>query len=109
MAIFNSWHSPFLNVPYSPFQKNETLESWHNWLLNNWKEPKTLPQSFKLFKGFLNIIEVLYIYQFPKIGDLMSCVSKDIQKQCHIQTQNDSGQPLWVPKNDQERIFFIIF
>ena len=39
----------------------------------------------------------------------MSCVSKDIQKQCRIQTQNDSGQPLLVPKNDQERIFFIIF
>ena len=33
----------------------------------------------------------------------MSCVSKDIQKQCHIQTQN-SGQPLWVPTNiPQER------
>ena len=26
-AIFNSWYLPFLNVPYSPFQKNETLES----------------------------------------------------------------------------------
>ena len=27
LAIFNSWYLPFLNVPYSPFQKNETLES----------------------------------------------------------------------------------
>ena len=36
MAIFNSWHVPFINVPYSPFQKNETLESWHNWLFSNW-------------------------------------------------------------------------
>ena len=35
MAIFNSWHVPFINVPYSPFQKNETLESWHNWLFSN--------------------------------------------------------------------------
>ena len=47
MAIFNSWHLPFLIVPYSPFQKDETLESWHNWLLSNlsrllnWKEPGT--------------------------------------------------------------------
>ena len=47
LAIFNSWHLPFLIVPYSPFQKNETLESWHNWLLSNlsrllnWKEPGT--------------------------------------------------------------------
>ena len=73
------------------------------------KEPKTFPQSFKLFQGFLNIIAVLYIYQFPKFGDLMSCASKDIQNQCRIQTQNDPGQPLWVPKNDQERIFLIIF
>ena len=73
------------------------------------KEHKTLPQSLKLFKGFLNNFAVLYIYQFPKFGDLMGCVSKDIQKQCHIQTQKDSGQPLWTPKNDQKSIFFIIF
>ena len=31
-----SWILPFLIDPYWPFQKNETLESWHNWLLNNW-------------------------------------------------------------------------
>ena len=36
LVIFNSLHLPFLNVPYSPFQKTETLESWHNWLLSNW-------------------------------------------------------------------------
>ena len=29
LAIFNGWHIPFLIVLYSPFQKNETLESWH--------------------------------------------------------------------------------
>ena len=27
---------PFLNAPYLSFQKNETLESQHNCLLNNW-------------------------------------------------------------------------
>ena len=31
LAIFNGWH-----VLYSPFQKNETLKSWHIWLLSNW-------------------------------------------------------------------------
>ena len=25
-----------LIIPYSPFQKSETLESWQNWLLSNW-------------------------------------------------------------------------
>ena len=40
-------------------------------------------------------------------------VLKDIQKR-RIHTENDSGQPLWAPqkmfpKNDQERIFFIVF
>ena len=35
LAIFNDWHIPFLIVLYSPFQKNKTLESWHNWLLSN--------------------------------------------------------------------------
>ena len=36
-AIFTGWHITFLIVLYSPFQKkNETLESWHIWLLSNW-------------------------------------------------------------------------
>ena len=49
LAIFNSCRLPFWIVPYSPFQKNETLESLHNWLWNNWgqllnwKEPGTYP------------------------------------------------------------------
>ena len=36
LAIFNVWHIPFLIVLYSPFKKNEILESWHIWLLSNW-------------------------------------------------------------------------
>ena len=36
LAIFNGWHILFLIVLYSPFQKYETLESWHIWLLSNW-------------------------------------------------------------------------
>ena len=35
LAIFNNWHLPFLIVFYSSFQKNETLESWHDLLLSN--------------------------------------------------------------------------
>ena len=34
--FFNSWHLQFLIVPYSSFQKCETLESWHKCLLSNW-------------------------------------------------------------------------
>ena len=36
LAIFNGWHIPFLIVLYSALQKNETLESWHIWLLSYW-------------------------------------------------------------------------
>ena len=36
LVIFYGWHIPFLIALYSPFQKNETLESWHIWLLSNW-------------------------------------------------------------------------
>ena len=36
LAIFNGWHIPILIVLYSSFQKNETLKSWHIWLLSNW-------------------------------------------------------------------------
>ena len=86
MSIFNGWHLPFLIFPYLPFQKNETLESWHNWLLSNWsrllnwKRPGTQSHSFKLFKRFLRIVALVYIYQLTKFGDLMSCDSKYIFK-----------------------------
>ena len=36
LDIFNGWHMPFSIVLYPPFQKNETLQSWHIWLLSNW-------------------------------------------------------------------------
>ena len=36
LVIFNSWHLPFLIVPYSPFQKHETLEFWHKSLVSSW-------------------------------------------------------------------------
>ena len=35
LTIFNGLHIPFLIVLYSPFEKDETLESWHIWLLSN--------------------------------------------------------------------------
>ena len=35
-GYFNSWHLPFLIVPYSPFQKHETLEFWHKSLVSSW-------------------------------------------------------------------------
>ena len=36
LSIFSNGNLLFSILPYSPFQKNETLETWHNWLLNNW-------------------------------------------------------------------------
>ena len=36
LAIFSGSHIPFLIVLYSLFQKYETLESLHIWLLSNW-------------------------------------------------------------------------
>ena len=83
-TIFNGWHIPFLIVLYSPLQKNETLESWHIWLLSNWgrllnwKGPGIW--SPKLFKRLLKIIVLAYIYQLAKFGDFMICGSKDIFK-----------------------------
>ena len=54
--IFNSWHLPILVVPYSPFQKDETLEFW------------------------LKIITFAYIYLSAKFGDSMGYGSKDVFK-----------------------------
>ena len=65
---------------------NETLESWHIWLLSNWarllnwKGPGIKPQSPKLFKRLLKITVLAYIYQLAKFGDFMICGSKDIFK-----------------------------
>ena len=79
-----------LILPYLPFQKNETLETWHNWLLSiwsrllNWKGPGTHPQSSKSFKIFQKNIALACIYQLTKFGGLMSCGSKDIFKNCTL-------------------------
>ena len=86
MSIFDSWYLPFLILPYSPFQKNETLKTWHNWLLSNWsrllnwKGPGTKLQSSKSLKGFQKNIAVAYTQKLTTFGWLMSCDSKDIFK-----------------------------
>ena len=36
LSVFSSWYLSLLILPYSPFQKTETLETWRNWLLSNW-------------------------------------------------------------------------
>ena len=50
------------NCPlYQPFQKNETMKSWHNWSLSNWskslneKGSGAQPQSSKWLKRYMKI------------------------------------------------------
>ena len=89
LDIFNVWHLPFLIVPYVFFQKNKTLESWHNWLLSNWSKllnwngTRNSPQSSK---NYLKFFSFAYICQLDKLGDLINWRSKDILKNapCHI-------------------------
>ena len=45
-----------------------------------WKGPVTYHQSSILFKTFLKIIALVYIYQLAKFGHLTSCGSKAIFK-----------------------------
>ena len=70
VVIFNSWHLPFLIVVFSHFQKNETLDSWHGWLLSNlsrllnWKGSWTSPSSpnrSKIPENYLLFIPCLYL------------------------------------------------
>ena len=67
LAIFNSWYLSFLIVPYSPFQKNETMESWHKWLLSNWsrllkwKGPVTYPSPSNVQKNAENFWPCLFL------------------------------------------------
>ena len=54
------------------------MNNWNRLL--NWKGPGTYSQSSKLFKRFLKIVTLVYIYQLAKFGYLMSCGLKDISK-----------------------------
>ena len=64
---------PFLNVLYLPFQKNETPESWHNWLLSNWsrmlswKRPEIVPNCSKVL-----YVQKIYLKMHP-----LSCTNTD--------------------------------
>ena len=44
------------------------------------KSTSNLAQSSKLFKRYLKIIVLAYIYQLAKFGDLISCGSRDMFK-----------------------------
>ena len=63
----DSWHSPFLIAHYSPFQKGETLESWHKLLLSNWsrllieKDLELSPSSPNGLKDSKNYCPWLYL------------------------------------------------
>ena len=67
----------------------QKMKHWNldiNWLLStwrrllNWKGPGPYARSSKLFKRFLKIFALVYIYELAKYVDLMSCGSKDVFK-----------------------------
>ena len=66
-----------------------------------------------MLKWFLNIIAVVYIYQFPKFRDLMTMFQKTLKNSVTSRPKMIAiihmGAQKMSPKNNQERIFFIIF
>ena len=48
------------------------------------KDLEHSPKTFRLFKRFLKIIVLAYIYQLVKSDDLMSCGSKDVFKNHNV-------------------------
>ena len=58
------------------------MSNWSRLLI--WIGPGTEPQSSKLFKRFLKIIALVYIYQLTKFGSLMICGSKYIFEKCTV-------------------------
>ena len=67
-------------------KKNETLESWHNWLLSNWRRLLKLQRTWNLVL-VLQIVQKIPKGYWPclylsvgKVWWLMSCGSKDIFK-----------------------------
>ena len=65
--IFNSWHLLFLIVPYSHFQKNETQESWHNWLLSNWSRLELSPSPRNCSKDSWKLLPLLIYINWPRL------------------------------------------
>ena len=94
LAIFNRWNLQFLNVPYSPFQKNETLESWHNWLLSNWdrllnwKRPGTSPSPPNYSKDYWKLLPLLTSISWPSLVTAWVVVQKVYSKMYLVSCTN---------------------
>ena len=56
--------------------------------LTKWKWTWKWTQSSRLFKRFLKIIALVYIYQLAKFCDLTSCSSTDIFKNARVTCTN---------------------
>ena len=73
MPTFNGWNLPFLIVPYSPFQKSETLKSWYNWLFSNWgrllnwKGPEPSPSPLNCSKYCWKLLSFLISISWPSL------------------------------------------
>ena len=81
-------------VPYSLFQKNEALESWHDWLLSNWssllnwKGPGTKPQSSNCSKSFRKILLLLTSISWPGLVGYWVVVQKIYLKMYPVSCTN---------------------
>ena len=104
LAIFYSWYLPFWIVPYSPFRKNETLKSWHNWLLKTtWNLASVLQIVRK--NWFMKIVPLTYIHQLAEFGDLIICSSKDIFKNALCLIYLYSSWRHWFGKSRDRQIW----
>ena len=79
MAILNGWHIPFLIVLYSSFQKNETPESWHTWLLSNWDKLESSPSLPNCSKDW-KLLYLLVSINWPSLVTSWFVVQKIYSK-----------------------------
>ena len=81
LAIFNSWHLPFLIVLIHVYKK---VKHWNLNITGYWVIgagcliEMTWNLALQIVLKIPEIIAIAYIYQIAKFGDLMSCGSKDI-------------------------------
>ena len=83
LTIFSSWCLPYLILLYLPFQKNETLAIWHNWLLSNW------------LIGYCIIKQVAKLKSPWKLAPVLQIIHKISEKYCHY-LYLSIGQVWWV-------------
>ena len=95
LTSFSSWYLPFLIVPYSPIQRNETLKlsngllsNWSWGRLLNWKWLELIPSIPSRSKDFRKILPFFISINWPSLVGWKVMVQKIYSKMHPVPSTN---------------------